>query len=155
LNQLIFEEHFNWNDSKIACWALIIIFACVSKFQKRDNADSSTWVASDESSSDDDILMKSAFSSSEQGKKVIRCEICKTQFSRVGNLNKHLRLKRCMYSTKSNVIYTSSYWLIYYHIPSLSSQIQKVYFPRKCFPRYNWSHKTYFSLDPVNKCWPE
>ena len=45
--------------------------------------------------SGDDVLMKSAFDSSEEEKKIIKCDLCNTQFSRVGNLNKHLRLKRC------------------------------------------------------------
>ena len=46
-----------------------------------------------EDSSRDEYLMRNPFSSDEE--KIIKCNMCQTHFSKVANLNRHIRLKRC------------------------------------------------------------
>ena len=56
------------------------------------DASSDSCDASDDSSSDE-YLMKNPLSSDEE--KIIKCNMYQTHFSKVANLNRHIRLKRC------------------------------------------------------------
>ena len=65
------------------------------------DASSDSGGASDDSSSDE-YLMRNPFSSDEE--KIIKCNMRQTHFSKVANLNRHIRLKRCN-GTEKKVFY--------------------------------------------------